>query len=218
NLAQAFDSLFPNLGNSIIVAIGATIGSALLGSVNGFVLAKWKFRGADVLLLILLFGMFIPYQVILIPMVKALDTIGLYGNLGGLILVHILYGLPLTTLIFRNFYSSIPNELLEAAALDGAGGVRTFRDVILPLSGPGFVVVAIFQFTNIWNDFLFGLVVVPNPKYQPITVALNNLSGALAVDWGVVMAGAVLASLPTGIVYLLLGRFFVSGLMAGSIK
>jgi glucose/mannose transport system permease protein len=108
--------------------------------------------------------------------------------------------------------------MLEAARIDGAGLIRTFTNVMLPLSLPGFVVVKIFQFTNIWNDFLFGVTVLPNPQDQPVTVALNNLSGSFSVDWNVVMAGALTAALPTALVYLCLGRFFIRGLLAGSVK
>src|SRR5699024_3524383 len=134
---------------------------AVIGALNGYVLSKWKFRGADALLVVLMFGMFIPFQVVLVPLVQVIEKIGLYGSLMGLALVQTIYGLPLAILIFRNFFAAIPDEILEASAIDGAGGIRTFIRIILPLSGPGFVVVSIFQFTNIWNDFLFGLVIVP---------------------------------------------------------
>lgn len=214
----ALEALLPSLENSVTVALIATAATAVVGALNGYVLSKWKFRGADAVLVFLMFGMFIPFQVVLVPLVRVIEAIGLYGSLIGLALVQTVYGLPLATLIFRNFYAAIPNEMLEAASIDGAGGVRAFLRIVLPLSGPGFVVVSIFQFTNIWNDFLFGLVLVPNPSLQPVTVALNNLSGSQAVEWGVLMAGAVLTAIPTGLVYLILGRFFVSGLMAGSIK
>jgi glucose/mannose transport system permease protein len=167
---------------------------------------------------LMLFGFFIPYQSVLLPMVRFLQTINLYGTTAGLVLVHVIYGLPVTTLIFRNFFAGIPNEMLEAARVDGAGLVSTFTRVMLPLSIPAFVVVGIFQFTNIWNDFLFGVIVVQNPDAQPVTIALNNLSGSFSVDWNVVMAGAVLAALPTMVVYVLLSRHFVRGLLAGSVK
>jgi glucose/mannose transport system permease protein len=166
----------------------------------------------------MLLGMFIPYQVVLIPLVQFLNLIGLYGTIPGLILTHVVYGIPIVTLVFRNYYASIPDALLEAAAIDGAGFWGTFLKIVVPLSGPGFVVAGIFQFTSIWNEFLFGLVVVPNPGSQPITVALNNLSGTFSVNWNEIMAGAVLTALPTAIVYLLLGRFFVRGLTSGAVK
>ncbi len=151
-------------------------------------------------------------------LLRFLQTIKLYGTIPGLILVHVVYGLPITTLIFRNYFAGVPTEMVEAAQVDGAGVVKIFTHVMLPLSIPSFVVVGIFQFTNIWNDFLFGVTVVPNPAAQPVTIALNNLSGSFSVDWNVVMSGAVVAALPTAIVYMLLGRYFIRGLMAGSVK
>ena len=216
--AEAWARLSPNLRNSLLMVVPATILSALIGSLNGYLFSKWRFRGSEVLFAVLLFGFFIPYQSILLPLVRFLQTIGLYGTLPGLVLTHVVYGIPVTTLIFRNFYASIPNSIIEAATVDGAGIVQTYARIILPLSAPAFVVTAIFQFTNIWNDFLFGITVVPNPQAQPVTIALNNLSGSFSVDWNVVMAGAVLAALPTALVYIFLGRFFIRGLVAGSVK
>ncbi|MBV9130185.1 MAG: carbohydrate ABC transporter permease [Verrucomicrobia bacterium] len=215
---EAWRRLQPNLGNSLMLAIPATILSAIWGSINGYVFAKWRFRGSNLLFGILVFGMFIPYQSILIPLIQFLEQVKLYGTIPGLVVVHVIYGIAITSLIFRNFYAAIPNELMEAARIDGAGIIRTYLDVMLPLSMPGFVVVGIFQFTNIWNDFLFGVTILPNPAAQPVTVALNNLSGSFSVDWNVVMAGAVVAALPTALVYIFLGRFFVRGLLAGSVK
>jgi len=215
---EAWHRLEPNLGNSLMLAIPATIISAVWGSINGYVFAKWRFRGSNLLFGLLVFGMFIPYQSILIPLIQFLQQVKLYGTIPGLITVHVIYGIAITSLIFRNYYANIPDELMEAARIDGAGLVRTYLNVMLPLSMPGFVVVAIFQFTNIWNDFLFGVTILPNPVAQPVTVALNNLSGSFSVDWNVVMAGAVVAALPTALVYIFLGRFFVRGLLAGSVK
>ena len=215
---EAWNRLVPNLGNSLMLTIPATIISAIWGSINGYVFAKWRFRGSNILFALLVFGMFIPYQSILIPLIQFLQRIKLYGTIPGLVTVHVFYGLPITSLIFRNYFANIPDELMEASRIDGAGIVRTFTHVMLPLSIPAFVVVAIFQFTNIWNDFLFGVTIVPNPSAQPVTVALNNLSGSFSVDWNVVMAGAVVAALPTALVYIFLGRFFIRGLLAGSVK
>jgi glucose/mannose transport system permease protein len=215
---EAWRRLYPNLGNSLQLTIPATIISSILGAINGYIFSKWKFRGANTLFAVLVFGMFIPYQSILIPLIQFLEQIKLYGTIGGLILVHVVYGLPICTLIFRNFFAGIPDELVEAARLDGAGVIRIFLLVMLPLALPAFVVVGIFQFTNIWNDFLFGVTILPNPNAQPVTVALNNLSGSFSVDWNVVMAGAVIVALPTALIYILLGRFFVRGLLAGSVK
>jgi glucose/mannose transport system permease protein len=215
---EAWQRLGPNLVNSLLIVIPATFISCVLGAFNGYLFSKWKFRGSDALFTILVFGMFIPYQSILIPLVKFLQAMGLYGTIPGLTIVHVVYGLPIVTLIFRNYFSVLPNELIEAARVDGAGILATFRRIVLPLALPGFVVAAAFQFTNQWNDFLFGVIVVQNPKAQPVTVALNNLSGNFSVDWNVVMAGALVAGLPTAIVYVFLGRFLVRGLMAGSVK
>jgi glucose/mannose transport system permease protein len=215
---EAWQRLLPNLGNSLMLAIPATVISAIIGSINGYLFAKWKFPGANVVFAFLVFGMFIPYQSILIPLIQWLQSIHLYGTIWGLITVHVIYGLPITSLIFRNYFANLPDELLEAARIDGAGLVRIFTRVMLPLAAPAFVVVGIFQFTNIWNDFLFGVTILPNPQAQPVTVALNNLSGSYSVDWNVVMAGAVVAALPTALVYIFLGRYFIRGLLAGSVK
>jgi glucose/mannose transport system permease protein len=214
----AWETLRPNMWASLRMVIPATILSCLLGAMNGYLLSKWKFRGSDTIFTLVLFGMFIPYQAILIPLIRFLDQIGLYGKWQGLVLVHVIYSIPIACLIFRNYFTNIPNELVEAARIDGAGLVAIFRQIILPLSLPAFVVVGIFQFTNIWNDFLFGVTVVFNPKDQPVTVALNNLNGTNSVDWTVVMAAAVLAGLPTALVYIFLGRYFIRGMLAGSMK
>lgn len=215
---EAWNRLSPNMGNSLLMVIPATIISALIGALNGYIFAKWKFKGSDVFFTLMLFGFFIPYQSILLPLVQFMQSIRLYGTIPGLILVHVIYGLPVTTLIFRNFYANVPTEMIEAARVDGAGMWTTFTQIMLPVSAPAFVVVGIFQFTNIWNDFLFGVTVVPNPAAQPVTIALNNLSGSFSVDWNVVMAGAVVAALPTAVIYILLSRYFIRGLLAGSVK
>jgi glucose/mannose transport system permease protein len=215
---EAWGRLWPNLGNSLRMAIPATIISAVWGAVNGYLFAKWKFRGSNTLFTLLVFGMFIPYQSILIPLILTLQRFQLYGTIWGLIAVHVVYGLPIASLIFRNYFANIPDEMVEAARIDGAGLVKIFLHVMLPLAKPAFVVVGIFQFTNIWNDFLFGVTILPNPQAQPVTVALNNLSGSFSVDWNVVMAGAVTVALPTALVYIFLGRFFIRGLLAGSVK
>jgi glucose/mannose transport system permease protein len=214
----AWETISPNLWASLRMVVPATIGSSLLGAVNGYLLSKWKFRGSDVIFTVILFGMFIPYQAILIPLIQTLDQIGIYGSWQGLVLVHVVYGIPITSLIFRNYFTNVPTELVEAARIDGAGLIQTFFQIMLPLSLPAFVVVGIFQFTNIWNDFLFGVTVVFRPDDQPVTVALNNLNGTQSVDWTVVMAAAVLSALPTALVYIFLGRFFIRGLLAGSMK
>jgi glucose/mannose transport system permease protein len=215
---DAWNRLDQNMWTSALLVVPATLVSSLFGALNGYLFSKWRFRGSDVIFTLMLFGMFIPYQSVLIPLIKFLQQINLYGTIPGLIVVHVVYGLPITTLIFRNYFTNIPGELLEAARVDGAGLMQIFRQIMLPLSLPAFVVVGIFQFTNIWNEFLFGLTVITNPARQPVTVALNNLSGSFSVSWNVMMAGAVITALPTALIYVLLGRFFIRGMLAGSMK
>jgi glucose/mannose transport system permease protein len=210
--------LAQNFMNSVLLAVPATLISAFLGSMNGYVLSKWRFKGANILFPLMLFGMFIPYQSILIPLVRVLQSMHLYGSRGGLIFVHVVYGIPITTLIFRNYYAGIPDELLEASKIDGAGILGIYIAILFPLSLPGFVVVMIWQFTSIWNDFLFAVIVTSRPALQPITVALNNLAGSYSVEWNVQMAGALIAALPTLLIYIFLSRYFMSGLLAGSVK
>ncbi len=216
NYVEAFKTLAPFLWNSFKMVIPATIISSILGSVNGYVLAKWKFRGADFIFPFLLFGMFIPYQSILIPLVQFMRSIGLSG-IPALILAHVIYGIPITTLTFRNYYASLPTELIEAARIDGADMLGVYRHILLPISIPSFVVVLIWQFTSAWNDFLFAVVLTGNQDW-PITVALNNMAGSQIISWNVQMAGSLLAALPTLLVYLFLGKYFLRGMLAGSLK
>lgn len=217
SFAEAWNAFAPQLRNSLILTVAATLGSALIGSMNGYVLSKWRFPGANIVFPLILFGMFIPYQSVLIPLFQFLSDLGLYGSLWGLILTHIVYGLPITTLIFRNFYAEIPDEMLEAAKMDGAGFFGLYRRIVFPLSISGFVVVIIWQFTQVWNEFLFA-VTLTRQETQPITVGLANLAGGQAVDWNLPMAGAILAALPTLLIYIILGRYFIRGLLAGSVK
>jgi glucose/mannose transport system permease protein len=220
NYIEAFSQLAPSLWNSFIMVIPAAIISSMLGSLNGYILAKWKFRGADFIFPLILFGMFIPYQSILIPLVIFINNTLRYIGMGGipaLILTHIIYGIPITTLTFRNYYASLPQELLEAAKIDGADMLGIYRYILLPISIPSFVVVLIWQFTSAWNDFLFAVVLTGNRSW-PITVALNNMAGSQIISWNVQMAGSLLAALPTLLVYIFLGRYFLRGLLAGSLK
>jgi glucose/mannose transport system permease protein len=210
--------LSQNLLNSVYLTVPATILASMLGSLNGYVLSKWKFRGANIIFPLMLFGMFIPYQSILIPLTQTLAAIGLGGTLWGLILVHVVYGIPITTLIFRNYYAEVPTDLVEAARIDGANILGVYWRVLFPLSLPGFVVVIIWQFTQIWNEFLFAVSVLQKPELQPITVALRNLSGSQIKEWNVVMAGAIIAAIPTLLIYIIMGRYFIRGLLAGSVK
>lgn len=216
NYFEAFRNLAPYLWNSFKMVIPATIISSILGSINGYVLAKWKFRGADFIFPFILFGMFIPYQSILIPLVQFMKLIGLSG-IPALIAAHVIYGIPITTLTFRNYYASLPTELIEAARIDGSSMLGVYRYILLPISIPSFVVVLIWQFTSAWNDFLFAVVLTGN-KDWPITVALNNMAGSQIIAWNVQMAGSLLAALPTLLVYLFLGKYFLRGMLAGSLK
>jgi glucose/mannose transport system permease protein len=213
----AWENLHGNLWNSLQIAIPGTVISCLIGALNGFILSKTPFRGSNLLFTLMLMGMFIPFQSIIIPLFQFLSALNLTGTLLGVTLVHIIYGIPITTLIFRNYYEAIPTAVVEAAEIDGCGLFKTFFRIALPLSWPGFVVAGIFQFTNIWNDFLFGLVVTSQQTW-PVTVKLNNLIGTTTVDYGSLMAGSILVALPTLLVYVVLGKFFISGLTAGSVK
>jgi glucose/mannose transport system permease protein len=217
NFIAGYKQLAPNINNSLMMVIPEALLSALLGSFNGYLLSKWKFRGSNLIFSFILFGMFIPYQSILIPLVKFMQYIKLYGDLPGLVLVHIIYGIPITTLIFRNYYAGIGTEILEAGRIDGASLMGIYRYIMFPLSAPSFAVVIIWQFTQAWNEFLFA-VILTNQSHWPVTVALNNLAGSQLVQWNVLMAATLLAALPTLLVYIFLGRFFLRGLMAGALK
>jgi glucose/mannose transport system permease protein len=220
NFSKAFDALSGGFKNSFLLVIPGVLISSMLGSLNGYVLSKWKFKGSNLIFTLILFGMFIPYQSILIPLVQFMQTIpGLYASVPGLILVHVIYGIPITTLIFRNYYVGVPNELVESGTVDGAGFFGIYRNIIFPLSIPAFVVVMIWQFTAIWNEFLFAVTLNSNPVAQPVTVALAGLGSSQAgTDYGVQMAGSLLTALPTLVVYIFLGRYFIRGLLAGSVK
>lgn len=205
--------------NSVQLVVPAVLISTMIGAFNGYVLTKWRFRGSNLFFGLLLIGTMIPFQVVLLPMARTLGALGLAGSLPGLMLVHIVYGLAFTTLFFRNFYVSIPDELVKAAKIDGAGFWLIFFRIILPLSTPIIVVSIIWQFTQIWNDFLFGVVYSAGDQ-QPITVALNNLvnTSTGVKEYNVDMAAAIIAALPTLFVYVVAGKYFVRGLTAGAVK
>jgi len=211
--------LAPYFWNSVRIVFPAVIISTIIGAFNGYSLAKWRFKGSELLFGALLFGCFIPFQVILLPMAKLLGSLGLANTVTGLVLVHVVYGVAFTTLFFRNYYVGIPTELVKAAKLDGAGFLAIFRHIFLPLSTPIFVVTIIWQFTQIWNDFLFG-VVYSGSGTQPITVALNNLvnTSVGGKEYNVDMAAAIIAALPTLVVYVIAGKYFIRGLTAGAVK
>ncbi len=205
--------------NSVQLVVPAVAISTLIGALNGYVLTQWRFRGSNLFFGLLLIGTMIPFQVILLPMARTLGSVNLAGTLTGLMLVHIIYGLAFTTLFFRNFYITLPDELVKAAKIDGAGFWLIFIRIILPLSGPIAVVSVIWQFTQIWNDFLFGVVYSAGDQ-QPITVALNNLvnTSTGVKEYNVDMAAAIIAALPTLFVYVVAGKYFVRGLTAGAVK
>jgi len=211
--------LRPYFWNSIAMVVPAVFLSTVLGSLNGYVLTKWQFKGHGIVFGLLLLSCFIPFQIVLIPMAKLLGVFGLAGTTSGLVLVHLVYGVGFTTLFFRNYYAAFPTEIIKAAQIDGAGFFRIFWRVLLPSSGPIIVVSVIWQFTNIWNDFLFGASFADFDS-TPITVALNNLvnSSTGVKEYNVHFAGAILAALPTLVVYIVSGRYFVRGLMAGAVK
>jgi len=205
--------------NSIRFVVPAVLITTLIGAFNGYVLTMWRFRGSDIMFSTLLLGCFIPFQVILLPMARTLGVLGIANSTAGLVLVHVVYGLAFTTLFFRNYYVTVPGELVKAARIDGAGFFRIFRRIILPLSLPIIMVSIIWQFTQIWNDFLFG-VVFSSGEQQPITVALNNLvnTSTGVKEYNVDMAAAIIAALPTLFVYIVAGKYFVRGLTAGAVK
>ena len=211
--------LRPYFVNSIAMAVPAVALTTALGALNGYVLTQWRFRGATTVFGLLLFGCFIPFQMVLIPMARMLGLMGLAGTVPGLVFVHLVYGIGFSTLYFRNYYAAFPAELVRAAQIDGAGFFTIFRRILLPSSGPITVVCVIWLFTNIWNDFLFGAS-FSDFDSQPMTVALNNLvqSSTGVKEYNVHFAGAIMAALPTLLVYVVAGRFFVRGLMAGSVK
>ena len=211
--------LKPYFWNSVVMAVPAVLISTAWGAINGYVLSMWKFRGSEVLFGFLLFGVFMPFQVVLLPMSQVLGYLGLSSSIAGLVLVHCLAGMAGTTLFFRNYYTAVPRELVNAARIDGAGFWRIFWRIVLPMSTPIMMVTLIWQFTNIWNDFLFG-VAFSGADSKPVTVGLNNMANTTSSvkNYNVDMAAAIIAGLPTMLVYVLAGQYFVKGLTAGAVK
>ena len=211
--------LRPYFWNSTLMVVPAVLISTALGAVNGYVFAKWKFKGSERMFGLMLFGAFMPLQVVLLPMSQVLGWFGLADSIAGLVIVHVLVGLATTTPFFRNHYVSLPDELIRAAMLDGAGFWRIFWRIVLPLSAPILVVTLIWQFTAIWNDFLFG-VVFSAGNAKPITVGLNNMANTSSSvkEYNVDMAAAMIAALPTLAIYVLAGKHFVRGLTAGAVR
>lgn len=218
SFAQAWTLVAPNFWNSVAITVPAAIISSFIGSINGYIFAKWRFRGSNIIFLLFLLGMFLPYQGILIPMVQVLQAFRLYGTLVGVIFIHCMFGIPITALMFRAYYVSVPDELVDAAKIDGCGFFGIYRHILLPISFPAFAVVLLWQFTTIWNDFLVGVVVLSDPNRAPVNVAVNNVTGSFTTEWNVQMAAALIAALPTIVVYLLLSKLFMRGLLAGALK
>jgi len=213
------DGLRPYMWNSVAMVIPAVFISTALGAINGYALTKWRFRGADTIFALMLFGAFIPFQIILLPMARTLGALGLAGSVAGLVLVHTVYGLAFTTLFFRNYFVVVSDGIVQAAKVDGAGFFGIFVRILLPMAPPAIVVAVIWQFTQIWNDFLFGVAFTVGDS-NPVTVALNNVvnTSTGVKQYNVDMAAAIIAGLPTLLVYLFAGRYFVRGLSAGALK
>lgn len=213
------NGLKPYFVNSLMMVIPAVALSSGIGAINGYVLTKWRFRGANIIFGLLLFGCFLPFQAVLLPMAQVLGMLSLSGTIAGLVLVHTVYGIAFTTLFFRNYFVTIPDELTKAAQIDGAGFFRIFFAIMLPAALPIIVVSCIWQFTQIWNDFLFGVSFTSGDS-TPVTVALNNIVNVTMgrKQYNVDMASAMIAAIPTLVVYIVAGRYFVRGLTAGAVK
>lgn len=214
------EGLRPGFWNSVIILVPSVVLSITIASVNGYALINWKFRGSEVLFVILMIGAFIPYQVMLYPVVIILREIGLFGSLAGLVLVHSIFGMPILTLLFRNYFAGLPEELFKAARVDGAGFWGIYFRIMLPMSLPIFVVAIILQVTGIWNDFLFGVVFISKSESWPMTVQLNNIVNSVQgiKEYNVNMAATILTGLVPLVVYFVSGKLFVRGIAAGAVK
>lgn len=213
-------SLGDSMTRTLFFVVQSSLISAIIGSINGYVFAKWKFPGSNIVFTLFLFGMFIPYQAVMIPLVQLVTNLGVNKSIYVLVMAHVIYGIPICTLIFRNYYASIPDELIEAGLVDKASRIRIYTSIILPLSLPAFVVVLIWQFTSAWNDFLFAIFLTGgSPKLSVATTALNFITGSSnQVFYGLNMTASLIVSLPTLVVYIFLGRYFLRGLLSGSLK
>jgi glucose/mannose transport system permease protein len=213
------NGLRPYMWNSVAMVVPAVLISTALGALNGYALTKWRFRGANTIFALMLFGAFIPFQVILLPMARTLGLLGLAGSVTGLVFVHTVYGLAFTTLFFRNFFIGVSDGIVQAAKIDGAGFFLIFFHILLPMAPPAIVVTVIWQFTQIWNDFLFGIAFTAGDS-NPVTVALNNIvnTSTGVKEYNVDMAAAIIAALPTLLVYVVAGKYFIRGLAAGALK
>jgi glucose/mannose transport system permease protein len=213
------DGLSRGFGNSVRILIPSVLLSIAIASVNGYALSNWKFKGSEVFFTILIIGAFIPYQTMLYPIVIMLRELGLMGSIWGLVLVHTVFGMPILTLLFRNYFSSIPEELFKAARVDGAGFWQIYFQIMVPMALPIFVVAIILQVTGIWNDFLFG-VIYTKPATYPMTVQLNNIVNSVqgVKEYNVNMAATLLTGLVPLVIYFASGKLFVRGIAAGAVK
>ncbi|MBT5294868.1 MAG: carbohydrate ABC transporter permease [Octadecabacter sp.] len=213
------DGLSRGFGNSVRILIPSVLLSIMIASVNGYALSNWKFKGSESFFTILIIGAFIPYQTMLYPIVIMLREIGLMGSIGGLVLVHTVFGMPILTLLFRNYFASIPEELFKAARVDGAGFWQIYFQIMVPMALPIFVVAIILQVTGIWNDFLFG-VIYTKPATYPMTVQLNNIVNSVqgVKEYNVNMAATLLTGLVPLVIYFASGKLFVRGIAAGAVK
>ncbi|MEZ0345897.1 MAG: carbohydrate ABC transporter permease [Infirmifilum sp.] len=214
---RAFQALRQGLSNSLVFTILATLLSSVIGSFNGYVLSKLRFKHSDIVFLLLAFGTFIPYHAIVIPLLMVTSRVGLYNSILGLAIVHTIYGIPICSLFFRSFLDELPQSLIDSARVDGADETTIFARVVLPLSWPAFIVTAVFQFTSIWNDFLFGLILTQGAN-QPASVVLANLLGTTAAEWNTQMAGTFLYALPVMLFYFFLGKYLIRGYLSGAMK
>jgi len=217
-LRATFEIMIRPLFNSLTFTIFATIFSCLIGSMAGFILSRIQFKGSETVFLLIIVGIFIPYQAVLVPLFLTMARLGLINNLLALVITHTAFGIPICTLLFRSFYEEIPESLINAAIVDGAGIWRIYRKIVLPLSTLPFIVATVFQFTNIWNDFLFGLILSSGINAQPASVALSNLKGSQVALWHYQMAGTLWYSLPSLLVYFFLGKYLMRGFMTGALK
>ncbi|HJO06583.1 MAG TPA: carbohydrate ABC transporter permease [Chloroflexota bacterium] len=215
---KGWDHVSPNFIASLKITVPTALISSFIGSINGYIFAKWRFKGSNVVFLMVLFGLFLPYQGILIPLVQVLVKLGIYGSIVGVIVSHSIFGIPITALIFRGYFVSVPTDLVEAARIDGAGFFGVYRYIMFPIAAPAFAVVLIWQFTQVWNDFLLALIILSNPKDAPVMVAVNNVANSYFVEYNVQFAAALIASAPTLLIYFALGKLFMRGLLAGAVK
>lgn len=218
NFTNAFRIIKRPMLNTVIFTFLATAFSALLGAMSGFAFSKLQFKWSNIILLFVVLGFYIAPQSILIPLVRFMGSTGLYNTYAGLVVVHTAYGVPITTLLFKNYFDTLPTQIIESARIDGCSNIGAFFRVVLPLSFPGLAVVAVFQFTNIWNEFLYGLTLTSGIKSMPLTVSIANLKGTTVAAWNVQMAGVLLSIIPVLLMYIFFMELIVKGLLAGSVK